>query len=135
MTLTSNERQLVRRYLIWCYKTTKEDLDRVDRYYTQFLVDQFVLDCLNKNKNSDADYKKLVKNFEEYMAKKRANVDIKKFQDPTQNKLNPDYQYLHNRFLAIKKAIIQFLGKKELTKIINLYEEEMTNRILTAREH
>ena len=26
---TQNEKNLIRRYLVWCYKTTKEELDKI----------------------------------------------------------------------------------------------------------
>jgi len=37
--------------------------------------------------------------------------------------------------MAIEKTIKYFLGDKELEKINHLYEQEMTKRILEAREH
>ena len=40
---------LTRRYLTWCYKTTKENLDRIDRYFTQDTVDQFLLQSLKED--------------------------------------------------------------------------------------
>ena len=125
---------LIRRYLIWCYKTTKEDLDRIDRYYTQLKVDQFILKQLI-NAKEDAAYQDLVNNFEKYMAAKKENVDKKKFSDPHQKILDPQYKYLRHRLSAIEKAIQHFLGSRELVKINVLYEVEMTRRILEAREH
>jgi hypothetical protein len=80
-------------------------------------------------------YKQRVDGFEVYMAKKEANVLKKKFADSKHKQVNPDYQYLKNRFSAIEEAICYFLGAGELKKISALYEEEMTARILAAREH
>ena len=138
MNISNNQKQLIRRYLIWCYKTTKEDLDRIDRYYTQLKVDQLILDQFIKApgffKEEEA-YQNLVRDFEKYMATKKDNVDQKKFKDSKQQVLNPSYKYLRNRFAAIEKAIEHFLGVKELRKIEALYEEEFTRRILEAREH
>lgn len=132
-----NENKLVRRYLVWCYKTTKESLDRIDRYYTQLQIDQFLLDELMNNRsfNSDEGYKKHVKDFEAYMFKKKDNVDQKKYKDMSQNVLQPEYLYLQKRFAAIEVAIKNFLGPKELTRIAEGYEQEMTRRIWEAREH
>jgi hypothetical protein len=133
---SENEKRLIYRYLVWCYKTTKEELDRTDRYFTQLKVDQFVLSQLKNNyKTSQADYKILVDDFEKYMAKKEENVLKQKFVDAKQQGLNPQYQYLQNRFLAIEKAIDRFLGKGSLKEITLAYEREMINRILQAREH
>ncbi|MCA9398213.1 MAG: hypothetical protein KC618_00575 [Candidatus Omnitrophica bacterium] len=134
--LTPKEKNLTRRYLIWCYKTTKEDLDKIDRYYTQLPVDRFVLDQLKKEKDyKNKEYRSLVDGFADYMDKKKANVDEKKFSDKKCLHLKTDYLYLKNRFQAIERAIIRFLGKTQLAKIEELYELEMTQRILSARDH
>ena len=137
--LSENDYNLTRRYLIWCYKTTKEDLDRIDRYYTQLDVDAFLLKDLRRGKeykrNKDQYYRDLVDDFEKYMQKKKDNVDQKKFKDTKCKEMTTEYLYLLNRFDAIESAIIHFLGEDELDKICALYEEEMTSRILTAREH
>jgi hypothetical protein len=136
--MNKNEKNLVRRYLIWCYKTTKEDLDRIDRYFTQFEVDRQLLKTLQsmkgwKNVADPEQYKNLVDQFETYLHEKKSKAQAKKFYSPP--KLSAEYLYLRNRFEAIEKAVVHFLGKKELVKIERLYEEEMTRRILEAREH
>jgi hypothetical protein len=138
--LTKKEKDLIQRYLIWCYKTTKEELDKVDRYFTQLKVDGFVLKQLKKSKeyrSSSANkmYRDMVDRFEAYMKTKEDNVLKKKFADSRHQTLNSDYQYLKNRFAAIEGAVCRFLGAGELKKITSLYEEEMTRRILQAREH
>ena len=137
---TKNQRNLIRRYLVWCYKTTKEELDRIDRYYTQLMVDEFMLDKLRKEEKmhqgkSDPMYRKLLQNFEQYTRDKKTGVDRKKFKGSKRREVTPSYRYLHNRYLAIKEAVIYFLGKKALAEIICSYEDEMTRRILEAREH
>jgi len=42
---------LTKRYLLWCYKTTKEQLDWIDRKFTQIQVDRYTLKCLLKSKD------------------------------------------------------------------------------------
>ena len=123
--------------MVWCYKTTKEELDRVDRYYTQFEIDRFVLGELRKSKEikSDQELARLINDFEKYMAVKKKNVDENKFKDAAQKVLNPSYLYLRKRLAAIEKAILKFLGAPQLKRIEDLYEDEMTSRILSAREH
>ena len=137
---SQREKDLTRRYLAWCYKTTKENLDRIDRYFTQLDVDAFVLKRLRESRDysgaaKNHPYRGLVDQFEEYMGQKKKNVLKKKFTDGKNAKLDPQYQYLKNRCEAIEKAIVSFLGKKELGAIRCLYEEEMTRRIVTATEH
>lgn len=137
--LTQGEKNLMRRYLTWCYKTTKEELDKIDRYFTQLIADDFTLKQLQGTKgyksSTDKDYKNLVDQFKVYMDKKESSVLKKKFKDQKHAKLNPEYQYLRARFSALEKTIKHFFGVNELVKIRSLYEQEMTNRILQAREH
>ncbi len=135
--LTKREQELSKRYLVWCYKTTKEDLDRIDRYFTQNMVDQVLLKELKKSKSikKDAGYEKLVKKFDDYMKVKLSKAVNQKFADKSHKSLAADYEYLQNRFKGIEKSICYFLGKKELNNICELYEEEMTLRIFEAREH
>ena len=140
LKLNLNEKRLTRRYLVWCYKTTKEELDRVDRYFTQLEVDQFILDELTRSNNfksskSSAAYKSQVDEFRKYMSAKKENVLKQKYADTKYTVIHPHYQYLQHRFKAIEKAISRFLGKKALEEIAELYEGEMTKRILEAREH
>ncbi len=135
MKITINQKNLVRRYLIWCYKTTKEELDRIDRYFTQSLVDRRLLDLLLKNDENNVEYQQKVADFRVYMDTKEKNALNKKYLDLKKKTLKPQYQYLQNRLCAIEKVIVEFLGQKELKSIQMLYEKEMTRRILEAREH
>ena len=123
-----NERNLIRRYLIWCYKTTKENLDRIDRKTTQLMVDNRILEDLKQSQkkfhSKNAQYGKSVKGFEQYIR------DKQKSEHPSA----PEHLYLANRFKAVEHSIIYFLGQKELKIIQSLYEQEMIRRILEARE-
>ena len=58
-----------------------------------------------------------------------------KFQDVKKKISRSDSLYLRNRLQAIEQAIKYLFGLKELKVIQSLYEEEMTRRILEAREH
>lgn len=134
----AQEKALVRRYLVWCYKTTKESLDRVDRKFTQAAVDRYVLADLLKvkgPKETQESYRKSVEDFEQYIANKEKEGLQQKFADGNKDALNPQYFYLRSRLSAIESAIRYFLGPRELAKIDLLYEQEMTRRILEAREH
>jgi len=133
----SAEKNLTRRYLIWCYKATKEELDWIDRKFTQLKVDYFILKQLNSSqyRGSVHDVRPLIKEFEEYIAKKEKNAMKVKFVSGKSRKVTSRYQYLEARLIAIEKAIGHFLGKKDLKIIRGLYEAEMTTRILQSREH
>ncbi|MCD4779291.1 MAG: hypothetical protein K8S27_01910 [Candidatus Omnitrophica bacterium] len=135
----AKEKNLMRRYLIWCYKTTKEDLDRIERYFTQRVVDEQLLKCLQKDpaikKGADKDLVKAVDDFQQYMNIKLEKAVRQKFADQDQAVFHPEYHYLKLRFEAIEKTVVHFFGKVELSHIEALYETEMTRRILEAREH
>lgn len=131
---------LIRRYLIWCYKTTKEDLDRIDRYFTQALVDDFISEKLKdadeySDDEANQKYVAMVKSFDEYKQVKLEKASQKKFLDENQEIHQPEYQYLVNRLAAIENSIIEFLDEETLQEIQELYEQEMTERILSARDH
>lgn len=135
-----HEKSLIRRYLIWCYKTTKEELDKIDRYFTQAVVDDFLISRLTHLKECPscppgAPLRKAVDDFIVYAGEKKAKAEGRKFTDISQGALQPGYQYLKARFEAIEQAMIHLLGRQELEKIQRLYEEEMTRRILQEREH
>lgn len=138
--LVKNEKRLLRRYLIWCYKTTKEELDKIDRYFTQNYVDQFISKQLTEcSSEVDSDlrneYTVLVDKFSEYAENKLKKAENNKYVDIEQKKCSAEYLYLTNRLKAVEEAIAHFLGSYELDHIMHLYETEMTNRILAAREH
>ena len=136
--MTNNEKRLIRRYLVWCYKTVKESLDRIDRYYTQNQVDSFILSKFSaKNSTPAVDpvYRKLVQEFTSYAQAKLDNADKKKYVDKENGRLHPEYQYLLNRFKAIEGAVKHFLGAQELQRMGREYEQEMTSRIWSAKEH
>ena len=137
ISLTSNDQLLIRRYLIWFYKSVKEGLDRIDRKFTQVTVDDFILGELKKAKidqSTKVVYDTYVHNFEDYVQTKHNDGLKSKFKDSSVKSLHPDYVYLANRLKAVESAIVHFLGAKDLSMIRRLYEEEMTRRILEARE-
>ena len=145
LSLTQKEQDLIRRYLVWCYKTTKEDLDKIDRYFTQAVVDDYLIERLknlSEYKDRGTFFHKSVEDFVQYARpvgslreEKKAKAEGKKFADSAQKTLHPDYQYVNARVEAIEQAICHFFDQKELEKITALYENEMTERILKAREH
>ncbi len=138
VSLTKNEQDLTRRYLVWCYKTTKEDLDRIDRYFTQAVVDDYLIERLKglpEYKAPAIAFHRSVDDFVQYAREKKVKAEGKKFTDDGKAVLSPDYQYLKARFEAIEQAICHFFDSRELERIAVLYEAEMTERILKAREH
>ena len=130
---SEEEIQLIKRYLTWCYKTTKEELDRIERLLTQLLVDQFILGDLEKD-NQVRSLKKFDE-FQKYIEDKKQKASSFKFTDGMNKKFSPEYLYLKKRLSTIEKAISHFLGKRDLSLIKGLYEQEMLTRIIQARDH
>lgn len=138
--ITVDEKKLIRRYLIWCYKTTKEEFERIERKFTQLKVDTCVLNLLSRSrglagKKKGHSYLKKIDEFKRYIENKEKSAFAQKFFDKKKKELQPDYWYLQSRLEALEQTICDSLGKAELKKIRALYEEEMTRRILEAREH
>ena len=136
--INAKEKALIQRYLIWCYKTTKESLDTIDRKFTQIKVDRFILSHIDKAQRqaqSRADYRQSVENFKAYIAAKEKDGLLQKFFNGREGILNSDYIYLQNRLNAVELAIRHFLGPRMLARINLQYEQEMTRRILESREH
>ena len=134
------EKRLMRRYLIWCYKTTKEALDRIDRKFTQLQVDYHLRDLFSKSeeikrKKAEGAYANKIAQFDRYIKEKEQSGLAQKFVDKTGKQLQPEYWYLQQRLQAIEKTIGDFFSTTELKTIQNDYEEEMTRRIWEAREH
>ncbi len=126
---------LIRRYLIWCYKTTRESFERIERKTTQIQVDEFLLSHLNQNLKLNKDDKKFIDDFKKYISTKKADEINQKYTSSQKKTFNPQYLYLKNRLLAIEEAVKYFLGKSELKKIKKLFEAEFTQRIMNAKEH
>lgn len=127
----NDRKNLKRRYLIWLYKTTKEVVDKIERKFTQLEVDRFILKELKK---IDAHKKldKFIKDWESYIRQKEKAGTALKYAG---GHLNPDYQFLILKLKATEKAITKELGKQALFEIKQLYEKEMTERILKSTKH
>jgi len=133
-------KDLIRRYLLWFFKTSKEAFERIERKTTQLMVDEYVLKGIKAlgrrvSANSKMKYNELVKEFELYIKTKKEDELKLKFFDGQGKSLHPQYVYLKNRLEAVEEAIRHFLGEKELRRMRSLYEKEFTNRILQSREH
>lgn len=124
-------KNLKKRYLIWLYKTTKEELDRIERKFTQLEIDKFIIKEL-KAKDKEKRAQKQIAEFQAYILSKEMDGLELKFED---KQLKPQYYFLKLKLGAIEKAIQKECGKKGLGEIKALYEKEMTERILKSTEH
>ncbi len=128
MELNPSHKALIRRYLIWAYKSTKESFDRLERKATQLVADEHILSVLVKDTPSldpsqASVYMGLLEEFHQYILKKK-NTPVPQAQ----------HVYLKNRLNAVESAIVKFLGNGELKKIRAGYEEEFVRRIWEAKD-
>jgi hypothetical protein len=139
----SDKQNLYRRYLLWCYKTTREALERVDRKFTQLDVDRFIHGELLKEPDLKEEplagrYRPGIEAFEKYMEEKERKAVAEKYQDAEAAEGSgqaAEYWSLCKRYQAVKRAVRKFCGSGAPAEFARLYEQEMTRRILEAREH
>lgn len=123
------------RYLLWLYKSTKEELDKVERKFTQVEIDKELLHYLRLHADSSkikdkAKLDKLLREFRQYIFKKEKDGRDLKFSG---RRLKPEYYFLLLKLQAIEKVITEQLGQAGKKQIKALYEEEMRKRILESK--
>ena len=128
---------LKKRYLLWLYKTTKEAFDRYERKFTQLEIDKFILEEVSRECRQAylSDEREAIGEQVEAMrvyVTEKENACLKlKYRG---KKINPEYLILDIKLQALEKAIVKELGNEELRRIKNLYEQEMSERILHSTE-
>jgi len=134
---TQDATNLKYRYLLWLYKTVKEDLDRIDRKFTQAEVDREIEKHLARNARlsmiGDSEkFRELQLAWQEYVSKKEADGNALKYDG---KKIKAEYYFTTLKLEAVEKLIKRMFGDKVLKEIKSAYEEEMCKRILESREH
>ena len=131
-------KNLRKRYLIWLYKTTKEEFDKYERKFTQTDIDKdLLLEMENQLlgvylPHEKASLEKFVNQYREYISgKEKACLELK-YQG---KKTNPEFIFLDVKLNAVEKLIVKELGRRGLERIKALYELEMVERILRSAEH
>ena len=132
-----DKKNLQFRYLLWLYKTTKEEFDLIERKFTQVEIDRNILHHMQEHIDTAKIKRKkearmFLKNFKEYTDKKEKDGLALKYEG---KKLRPEYYHLSLKLEAIEENIVGELGKQGLRTIKSLYEQEMRRRIIEAREH
>ncbi len=134
---TQNTINLKYRYLLWLYKTVKDELDRIDRKFTQVEVDREIEKHIARNAHlsqlEDSDrFRELQNAFKEYVDKKQVDGRALKYDG---KKLKAEYYFTRMKLEAVEKIIKRMFSDKVLKEIKTAYEEEMCKRILESREH
>lgn len=133
----SDLKNLKRRYLLWLYKSTKEAFDRYERKFTQFDIDVDLLKDIEKElkesflPHEKKQLEKFVNDLRDYIDQKdKACLELKY----KGKKTNPEFIFLDVKLQAIEKAVIRELGMEALKEIKQMYEDQMTGRILEERQ-
>ncbi|MFH1045573.1 MAG: hypothetical protein V1727_01235 [Candidatus Omnitrophota bacterium] len=129
--------KLTLRYLLWLYKTTREELDRIERKFTQLAIDREILRDIKKELRAElrkggAALNKYLQDLQEYIEKKEKEAIAQKYEG---EQLKPLYLFQTAKLSAIERAIVKHFGAKEKERIKSLYEQEMIKRILESKEH
>lgn len=127
-----DKKNLKKRYLIWFYKTTREALERVERKFTQVEMDKLILrEFLLADKAKL--FRKYVEDFAAYVQKKENEGLALKFEEDGSQKA--EYAQMVAKFESVERTIRREFGSATLQEIRQMYEEEMTQRILKSAEH
>lgn len=130
-------KNLKKRYLIWLYKTTKEAFDKYERKFTQFEIDQYILNEMEKElkaaylPHEKKALAKYINDFRSYIGEKEKACLKLKYKG---KKINPEFLFLDIKLEAVEKAIVEELGAKEFAEVKLLYEKEMAERILKSAQ-
>ncbi|MFA4988123.1 MAG: hypothetical protein WC572_00810 [Candidatus Omnitrophota bacterium] len=131
-------KNLRRRYLLWLYKTTKEAFDKYERKFTQIDIDKDLLSEIENQllgaylPHDKTALEKFINQYRQYISdKEKACLELKY----RGKKINPEFIFLDFKLNAVEKLIVKELGRRGLERIRDLYEEEMSGRILRSTEH
>jgi hypothetical protein len=133
-----DEINLRKRYLVWLYKTTKEAFDRYERKFTQFEIDEELLKEIETEfkdsylPNEKKELEQFVNDFRKYVDEKEEACLKLKYKG---KKANPEFIFLDAKLNAVETIIKRMFGKKFLDGVKNLYEEEMLQRIMEAKDN
>ncbi|MDD3345215.1 MAG: hypothetical protein PHO34_02090 [Candidatus Omnitrophica bacterium] len=131
-------KNLRRRYLLWLYKTTKEAFDKYERKFTQIDIDKDLLSEIENQllgaylPHDKTALEKFINQYRQYISdKEKACLELKY----RGKKINPEFIFLDFKLNAVEKLIVKELGRRGLERIRDLYEEEMSGRILRSTDH
>ena len=117
---------LQKRYLFWLYKTTKDELDRIDRKFTQLDIDREMLDIFRHQADIAPDVVRggldaLAREWKEYVAGKEADARKLRFDD--EGRVLASYYFLHLKLKGTLAIARRRFGANMFRYFKRLYEE------------
>ncbi|MFB3919919.1 MAG: hypothetical protein ACE14U_07625 [Candidatus Velamenicoccus archaeovorus] len=124
---------LYKRYLFWLYKTIREDADRIDRKFTQLVLDERIAAFLERDAASlDKDLRcgvgPFVEEWKTYIAQKADDARKLKFSEA--GSLKFEYVFLRLKLKAVERLIVERLGRRHLKEFRRRLEEAAMQGIL-----
>lgn len=128
-----DQTSLSKRYLFWLYKMTRDELDRIDRKFTQLDIDNEIHKKIKKGikgfkGNISGDLEVLAREWQEYIFQKESDAQKLKYIEAGHP--NPNYLFLRLKLKAIEEITVKRFGKKQLECCKKLYEEAAMKMIL-----
>jgi len=124
------------RYLLWLYKTTREQTERIERKFTQLDIDKKILERLEAQQGTEdaASVQGHIQEWRCYIAQKHKD-GIAAVYTKEDGPRRGDYLFLKYKLQAIEESIQELFGAKELKRMKQMFDDEMVKRILGEREH
>lgn len=124
---------LYKRYLFWLYKTIREDVDRIDRKFTQLVLDEKIAALLERDMASlDKELHQgvgpFVEEWKAYIAQKADDARKLKFSES--GLLKFEYVFLRLKLKAVERLIVERLGRRHLNEFRRRLEEAAMQGIL-----
>ena len=87
-------RNLKFRYLLWLYKTSREEIDRIERKFTQLDIDKAIIEDIKRKikPQPKSKLKKYLEAFKQYVDKKEKDGRHAKYKD--KKNLKDNYHFL-----------------------------------------
>ena len=112
-----DKKSLHKRYLFWLYKTTKDELDKIDRKFTQLDIDRDIEKILSSKEGISEQ----LKEWKEYIIAKES--DALKLKFANEGSVDPRYLFLSLKLEAIEHITKKMLGRRILLEFKKLYED------------
>lgn len=116
---------LEKRYLLWLYKTTKDELDKIERKFTQLDIDRDLQKAMEKGGPA---VKAFVDEWKVYVYEKETATQ--KIAFGADGSYDAKYLFLRVKLDAVEAVTARRFGKKTLSRFKKLYEDACAKRIL-----
>lgn len=121
-----SEKSLTKRYLFWLYKTTRDELDRIDRKFTQLEVDRGLQRVFRSRGN--AALSSFMDEWDRYIVAKEADARKLKFDE--QGKELAFYVFLRLKLESVIEITRERFGIRAVRQFEQLIEEAAMKYIL-----